>query len=150
MDATAKLETIEELKRLKARYFYHLDRKDWVAWGDVFAEDVVMDVSAQFPDAPDPSVHVMRGREKVVRSVSGFLGETVTAHHGHTPIIDVKSASDASGIWAMKDNLFMPDGSRMLGYGHYEEEYRRTDGAWRIARTKLKRIRVIVIPPAVA
>lgn len=148
MDTIAKLAAIEELKRLKARYFYHLDRKDWAGWGDVFAEDAVMNVSAQFPDAPDPSVHVMRGRDTIVCSGRGFLGGTVTAHHGHTPILDVASESEASGIWAMEDNLFMSDGSRMLGYGHYEEEYRRADGSWRIARTKLTRIRVIVIPPA--
>lgn len=148
MDVATKLDIIEEVKRLKARYFLNLDRKDWQAWGEVFAEDVVMDVSAQFPDAPDPSIHIMRGRDFVVKSVSGFLGETVTAHHGHTPIIDVQSETEASGIWAMEDNLFMPDGSRMLGYGHYEEEYRHIDGAWRIARTKLTRIRVLLIPPA--
>ncbi|PXA82816.1 DUF4440 domain-containing protein [Nostoc sp. 3335mG] len=147
MDVATKLDIVEEVKRLKARYFYHLDRKDWAGWGEVFAEDVVMDVSAQFPDAPDPSVHVMRGRDTIVRSVSGFLGQTVTAHHGHTPIIDVHSKDEASGIWAMEDNLFMPDGSRMLGYGHYEEQYRRIDGIWRIAKTKLTRIRVIVTPP---
>lgn len=146
MDVTAKLEAIEEVKRLKARYFLHLDRKDWARWGEVFTDDVVMDVSAQFPDAPDPSIHVMRGRDAIVTSVSGFLGETATAHHGHTPIIDVASESEASGIWAMEDNLFLPDGSRMLGYGHYEETYRRDGGTWRIARTRLTRIRVIVMP----
>lgn len=146
MDTAARLETVEELKRLKARYFLHLDRKDWAAWGQVFAHDAVVDVSAQFPDAPDPEVHVMRGRDTIVRSVSGFLGQTATAHHGHTPLIEVVSADEATGLWAMEDNLFMPDGSRMTGFGHYEERYRREDGAWRIAHSKLTRIRVLHQP----
>lgn len=148
MDVTTKLGVIEDVKRLKARYFYHLDRKAWADWADVFTDDVVMDVSAQFPEVPDPSVHVMRGPDTIVRSVRRFLGQTITVHHGHTPIIDVKSETEASGIWALADNLFMPDGSRMLGFGHYEEDYVRIDAAWRIARIKLTRIRVIVMPPA--
>lgn len=143
MDAAQRLEIVEEVKRVKARYFLHLDRKEWDRWGEVFAADVVMDVSAQFPDAPDPSIHILCGRDTVVRSVAGFLGETVTAHHGHTPLVDVESTDAASAIWAMEDNLFLPDGARLAGYGHYEEAYRRIDGAWRIARTKLTRIKVI-------
>ena len=30
----------------------------------------------------------------------------------------------------------------MQGYGHYREEYKREDGEWRIARTRLERLRV--------
>ena len=30
----------------------------------------------------------------------------------------------------------------LQGYGHYREEYTREDGEWRIARTRLERLRV--------
>ena len=29
------------------------------------------------------------------------------------------------------------------GFGHYEEEYRLDDGAWRIARMKLRRLQIV-------
>ena len=35
-----RLLAIEEIKRLKSKYFYCLDHKDWAAWKtDVFAAD---------------------------------------------------------------------------------------------------------------
>ena len=30
----------------------------------------------------------------------------------------------------------------LQGYGHYREEYKREDGEWRIARTRLERLRI--------
>lgn len=143
MDRLTRLEIIEELKQLKARYFYHLDNKDWAGWRELFAPDAVLDISSHFPDLPDPSIHNVKGADAIVADVSAKLKETITAHHGHTPIFDVKNENEASGIWAMEDNLFMPDGSRLDGFGHYHEEYRNIDGTWRIAVTKLTRIKLV-------
>jgi hypothetical protein len=39
----------------------------------------------------------------------------------------------------MFDRLQRPDGRVQAGYGHYFEDYRLDDGAWRIARMKLRR-----------
>jgi hypothetical protein len=140
---------IEALKVLKARYFYYLDHKEWDNWRSVFVEDAVMDVSAHFPDAHDPSIHVLKGADRIVNVVSSTVGETVTVHHGHSPIITVDSADEASGIWALEDNLFMPDGSRLTGYGHYHERYRRIGGEWRIGHTRLTRLKMLHTPPEI-
>jgi hypothetical protein len=137
MDRLLRLEIIEELKQLKARYFYYLDSKDWTRWRQLFATDAVMDISSHFPDLPDPSIHNTKGADAIVKDVSTRLQETITAHHGHCPIFDVKNETEASGIWAMEENLFMPDGSRLDGFGHYHEDYKKIDGSWRIAMTKL-------------
>lgn len=145
MDAIARLEAIEDIRQLKGRYFFHMDSKDWAAWREVFTDDIEMDVSAHFPGAPDPSLHIYRGVDTVVATVSGSVGPIVTVHHGHTPLITIESDEAASGIWAMEDNLIMPDGSRMLGYGHYYEEYRKVGGAWKIARTRLARLKVLQV-----
>ena len=90
------------------------------------------------------------GGMRWLQSVRGALGETVTAHHGHTPIIDLTDDDTATGIWAMEDNLFMPDGSRLDGFGHYHETYRRIDGAWRIARSRLTRLQLVYHPAPTA
>lgn len=149
MDTLARLEAVEALKRLKARYFLHLDEKDWAAWRTVFADDAEMDVSAHFADAPDPSLYILRGADAIVAGVAAQLGETRTAHHGHTPILDVHGPDAASGIWALEDTLFMPDGARLTGFGHYHEDYRRAgDGDWRIWRTRLTRIGLVYSPPS--
>jgi hypothetical protein len=41
----------------------------------------------------------------------------------------------------MEDMLRWPNGMELHGYGHYHETYRKTDGGWRIASTKLTRLR---------
>lgn len=140
MEHSAHQDAIERIKKLKARYFYCLDGKDWTGWGDVFAQDAVMDVRGEYPEGDDRATHLVEGREAIVTMVSDSLADIVTVHHGHTPMIDLDGEDAARGIWAMEDNLFMPDGSRMTGYGHYIEEYTKADGRWRIARLRLTRL----------
>ncbi|MGE4306888.1 MAG: nuclear transport factor 2 family protein, partial [Novosphingobium sp.] len=38
------LDDIEEIRKLKARYFRSLDSKDWDLYGSLFASDVVVDL----------------------------------------------------------------------------------------------------------
>lgn len=139
----SKIEDLEEIKQLKARYFYHLDRKEWDAWEQVFAPDALLDVSGEHPDAPDPSQHIVHGAAAIRDMVARVLEGTVTVHHGHMPMISLETDERATGVWAMEDQLFYADGARMTGYGHYHEEYRRVDGRWRIAKCKLTRLKRI-------
>lgn len=150
MDPVSRLEAIEEIKQLKGRYFYYLDSKNWDEWRKVFTDDAVMDVSGQFPDAPDKETFVYRGGDTIVASVSPAVALMVTAHHGHMPLITIEDSDRATGVWAMEDNLIMPDGLRMLGYGHYHEKYRREGGAWKIAKTRLSRLKVLIVPAGAA
>ncbi len=136
---TEPLLEIEAIKRLKARYFRHMDRKDWEAWGQVFAADAVLEV-------PEVDM-VVTGREEIVASVSGALVGTQTVHHGHMPEIELTGVDTATGIWAMADYVEWPqaegeDRVGLMGYGHYTEEYVREGGEWRIARSRLDRLRV--------
>jgi hypothetical protein len=63
------------------------------------------------------------------------------------PEIEITGEGTARGTWAMFDYVEWPPregGARvgLTGYGHYLEEYVREDGAWRIRRTHLSRLRV--------
>jgi hypothetical protein len=62
------------------------------------------------------------------------------------PEIEITGDGTARGIWAMFDYVEWDeqDGERvgLQGYGHYREEYKREDGEWRIARTRLERLRI--------
>ena len=134
MDA-ARIADLEEIKRLKARYFRLMDCKLWDEWGDVFTEDCTMANAA--PGDP-PTV----GRAAIVAFVRKAIDHMITTHHGHMPEIEFTSQDEATGIWAMYDYLEAP-GYDMKGWGHYHETYRRcADGRWRIASTRLTRLRV--------
>lgn len=138
-ESIRRLIDIEEIKRLKARYFRMLDTKDWDGFGQVFTRDAVLEV-------PEAGMRV-QGREAIVDAVRTPLTGATTVHHGHMPEIDVTGPDTARGTWAMFDYVEWPaaaDGARqgLHGYGHYVEEYAREDGQWRIARCRLERLRV--------
>jgi hypothetical protein len=144
MDSLRALLDVEEIKRLKARYFRLMDAKSWEEWGEVFAKDAVMEV-------PEAKL-VSRGRAEIVEKVSRALVGTKTVHHGHMPEIELTGDGTARGIWAMFDYVEWPASegrarSGLKGYGHYHEEYVHEDGAWRIARTRLVRIRIDPLKP---
>lgn len=148
IDPLDRLLAIEAIRQVKARYFLHLDRKQWADWRALFTHDAVMDTSAQFPDAADPSIHILRGADAIVASVSRYTRNLVTVHHGFTPIIEMTAPTHATGIWAMEDHLVRPDGSRFVGQGHYEDAYRYEGGGWRIARSTLHRLATMTLPIA--
>jgi uncharacterized protein (TIGR02246 family) len=129
------MDDLEEIKKLKARYFRGLDSKDWDLYADVFAEDVVADQSGAGGE-------VFHGREAFVAYVRG-LTLVQSVHHGHMPEIELTSATTATGVWAMEDFNLWEDGAQNHGYGHYFETYEKTaDGRWRIKTTKLRYLRI--------
>jgi hypothetical protein len=64
------------------------------------------------------------------------------------PEITLTSDTTATGIWAMEDHLWWPEGSpirHLHGYGHYHESYEKdADGEWRIKELTLTRLRTDV------
>ena len=143
MRTLEEMNAIEDIKQLKARYFYCLDHKDWDGWRrDVFTSDASMDVQEV---SPKPYV----GIETILEFLIPVLAGVKTIHHGHMPIIELTSPSTAKGIWAMEDVLFWPEGrggnvhgasGRVHGYGHYHETYELTVGGWRIKTLRLTRL----------
>ena len=140
---TKKLEDLEEIKQLKARYFYCVDHKDWDGWRDtVFVPECEMRV-------PEVQAEPFRGVDNIVALASGVFKGAVSIHHGHMPIIEFTSADTATGIWAMEDiiyfskeNLFEGKYTHLHGFGHYHEEYVRTPAGWRIKGLQLNRLRI--------
>ena len=146
MDA-AQLAEIEAIKQLKARYFRLLDSKDWAGWRQIFTDDLVSETDTA-PPQPDGSHRMPPAHpdaDAFVAFVSNLLGDGVTVHHGHMPEIELTGPDTARGIWAMEDIVAFPT-MALHGYGHYHEEYRKVDGAWRIARLHLTRLRVDTVP----
>jgi hypothetical protein len=137
MDDLARLLAIEDIKRLKARYYRCMDTKDWDGFRDVFADDAEMDMRGEAGEAG-----LARGKQNIADFVRGAVDPVVTAHHGHMPEIEITSPTTATGIWAMEDELWWPGGMHMHGWGHYHETYTLTAEGWRIHTLTLTRLRV--------
>lgn len=132
------LVAIEEIKRLKYRYFRTLDLKLWDEFGDCLAEDISARYGTQAMDKP---LHY-DNRTDVVSFMSENLGPgIVTVHIANHPEIDV-DGDTATGSWAFEDTVIVPDFKMIIrGGGYYVDSYRlEADGKWRIAATKYERI----------
>jgi hypothetical protein len=134
-----QLLAIEAIKQLKARYFLYMDTKQWEAWRKLFTEDLRTDGTLVADTSRDHFVDGVRDHLEGVRS----------CHHGHMPVIEITGADTARGVWAMYDDLRFRENhpwsgkyTRRVGYGHYEEEYRRVGGEWKISFMRLARLYV--------
>jgi hypothetical protein len=129
---------VEAIKQLKARYFRLMDTKQWDEWRGVFADDCRFEGTSRAYAGPDEFVAGTRAR----------LDPAITIHQGHMPEIVFTGDGTARGVWAMFDWVEWPEpidhgrgfGLGFTGYGHYEEEYRREDGGWKIASLRLTRL----------
>jgi len=133
---TDGLGDIEQIHQLKARYFRLMDTKDWDGLRDVFTADAVIDTT-------EDSGTIIEGVDEYLPFLISQIGDVVTAHHGHMPEITFVDDDTATGIWAMEDELWWPEGSpirHLHGYGHYHETYVRREGQWRIASLRLTRL----------
>ncbi len=137
-----RLLAIEEIKRLKSKYFYYLDHKDWARWkAEVWTSDARLEV-------PEVSMDVV-GVDNIIKFTSESAGNQVSTHYGHMPDIEILSDDTAKGIWAMEDILRLPKDQPSVygytylhGFGHYHENYVRLPIGWRLKSTRLTRLYV--------
>lgn len=129
----ARLEAIEDIKQLKARYFQHCDAKQ------------PQQVRECFVDGP---MEIDYGRVGSFDNADDMVAEferlacedhIVEMHHAQNPQIEVRTANEASGYWGLY--YHMSDLSQQvviqLG-GYYEDEYRCMDGEWKISATRYR------------
>ena len=132
------LEAIEEIKRLKYRYFRTLDLKAWEDFGDCLTTDIRARYGTQAMKEP---VH-FDDREAVVAFMSENLThQVITVHVAHHPEIEV-DGTEATGSWCFEDTVIVPEFQTLIrGAGYYTDRYRKdSDGAWRISSTEYERI----------
>jgi len=138
----ARLEAIEEIRRLKARYFRCVDTRNW----DEFADLFTLDCAFEFAESTSGA----KGRHEFLAAVAKHFASGISVHHGHEPEIEILDEERATGIWPMFDLVESPADSGYVnhtGWGYYTEEYRRElDGAWRISRSRLNRIKRVELP----
>lgn len=151
MDQLDRLLAIEEIKKLKARYFRCVDAQDAEGFANVFTPDGVLDMRfvneapnlAGTGPASAASTAVLEGRAAIVKAVKAVRGLWISAHHGHMPEIEFESDNRATGIWSMEDFVVNVPGTpefKIHGRGLYHETYERLQTGWHIKYSKLTRL----------
>ncbi|WOK36110.1 nuclear transport factor 2 family protein [Sphingomonas sp. C3-2] len=133
---TLRLEDIELIKQLKYRYCRFIDTADVAGLETVLTEDIVVDyVGATY------HFHA-EGRDEVVSVLNAaFHEDFVGCHTVHQPEITVLSDTHAEGRWTLTDYAVdMRTRIETTGACLYRDEYRKVDGAWRIARSAYRRL----------
>lgn len=145
MDRLERLEAIEEIRALKARYYRLMDTKQWDELKSVFTGDMKV-------LTPDGKVYA-EGGDTYAASLRNSLEKAVSCHQNLGGEIEICDEANASAIWAMQDVIEWEDAhpqfgwKSILGRGHYHETYRVEAGAWRIATLTLTRLRLDTVMP---
>ncbi|NVB37779.1 nuclear transport factor 2 family protein [Pseudenhygromyxa sp. WMMC2535] len=148
MKQLRELTAIEQIKQLKARYATAIDTvhanpgpQSAQAFANLFTEDAVLTLPAG----------TFEGRAAILAaSETSFPAATRwSTHYVTNPIIEVGSATEATGEWYVLLQ-FVPADPPGLGvisvYGRYDEIYRRCEGedeGWLIAKS----VATLFIPP---
>ncbi len=138
---------IEAIKDLKARYCRFVDTKQWDRLATLFAPETRLYGFGSVGDGGTP--------DAFVAGLAKRLGKVISIHHVTSPEIVLTGPDTARGIWPMMDYLEFPDGEApheapgsrgFVGWGHYEEEYRRTPEGWKFTFMRLTRLRIDALP----
>ncbi|MBI0293354.1 nuclear transport factor 2 family protein [Streptomyces sp. PRKS01-29] len=135
-----RLEDIEEIHQLKARYFRFVDEKKHDELAALFTPHAKLVTDGITWRSPKDFAYTIRD----------LTGKAPSAHSGMMPEITITGPNKASGIWSMQDVLTFPAGKDAPqghhGYGQYRETYRKVDGKWLIDSVLLTRFRMDPIP----
>ena len=122
---------IDDIKTVKYRYLRTLDTKDWDAFADTLADDVI----GHYGESAGEEHH-FTNRDDLVGFMRASLGpEILTEHRVTHPEITV-DGDEATATWYLQDRVIAPAFDFMLiGAGFYHDRYRRTPDGWKISET---------------
>ena len=113
----------QELADLVARYGRYVDDRDLDAVAELYTADCTFDSR----DGP------MHGRDAVIDYYRAQLSSyTVTYHYPHSHTVDFVDDDSATGIVQAHAELAI-GGEAVIVALRYTDEYRREDGAWKVA-----------------
>jgi hypothetical protein len=143
MSDLERLVELQAIRDLKGRRDHAVDQKDWDTYARLHTDDYqAMSIKAE------PIV----GGRAAADALAVLLANVTTVHHCHTPVIEFQDRDNATGVWAMEDNLFWTrngDKQWLRGFGFYRETYvKGADGQWRFSYRKLDRTHAETSPGA--
>lgn len=131
----SELFEIEQIKKLKHRYFRHLDCKQFSAMLDLFADES----STSY----DSGRHSYQGKEAIREFFDTAMSnpKILHQHQGHHPEIELTSETTATGVWYMDDTVhILEHNMKVRGNGVYWDEYVKVGGEWKFQHTGYERL----------
>ena len=128
----ARLQAIEDIRQLKARYLNACDRQDPEAVRNCFAEgEVVIDMDyfghCNNRDEFVDGIFIPRGCHEYILDM----------HHCANPEIEILDDSHARGIWSLNyRNINTREQTVTLMSALYHDEYANIDGDWKVVRSR--------------
>ena len=149
VDACQQLLDIEEIKKLKARYFRFYDAKDWDGYLSVLDDDLeftfvgveLAHYPPEYAEFQTPDGDLTLDRDRLMAWLVPTSAHYQTQHHGHMPEITITGPDSAEAIWRVTDLIGWPGEPTvwLRGYGQYDEEYVRRPEGWKLRRSRYDR-----------
>jgi ketosteroid isomerase-like protein len=135
-DAVQMLLDIEAIRLTKHTYFRCLDTGNFEELEALFHPDVTVHFKGGTYEWK------LRGRDEYLKALrKSFHSRSVGHHNGHHPEIRVSSATEATGVWYLADQMWILDyDAYTVGTAIYWDRYEKIDGRWLIRDTKYERI----------
>src|SRR3974390_1222073 len=94
MDYARALWELEQIKRLKARYYRFQDENRWDEWAALFTDDC---------EISDPLEHDVKHRSgaSIAQCTTALAGESIRNHRGTMPDLELLDEHNATGVWAL-------------------------------------------------
>ncbi len=129
-----RLEDIEAIRYLQAKYQRCLDCRDWKGIEECFASDVV--------SAYGNGEMSYNGSENVINFLKGVMAlDMPSAHMIHGGEIDILNPTSATAKWYLQDFLInKAHGVNIHGAAIYENSYEKVQGVWKIKAIGYKRL----------
>lgn len=137
-----QLTDIEEIRKVKARYFRLMDYKQWDDLLDVFCEDFRYEMID--PEQGRTAMLEVEGRVPYMEALKQTLDQVTTAHQGHMMEINLIGETTAECYTSLNDVVCLYKyGITQEGWAHYFEKYKKCDdGKWRIHRMSIRYLKV--------
>lgn len=135
-----RLEDIESIRSLQAKYQRCLDSRDFDGLAQCFTEDAVSSYGN--------SSMAYSGRDEIIGFLSGVMSlDMPSTHLIHGGEIEWLDGENAKGIWYLEDHLvhkkFLV---KLHGAAIYHVEYKKAEGVWRISSIGYERCYEYVEP----
>ena len=135
-DAVQMLLDMEAIRRVKHAYFRCIDTGNFEELQDLFHQDVTVHFIGGTYEWK------LKGKDEYLDSIkASFHNRSVGHHHGHHPEIEMISATEATGVWYLTDNMWIMSANNFTtGTAIYWDRYVKEDGRWQIIDSKYERI----------
>ena len=120
------VEDIEAIKKLKARYCYSVDARNFDELLRCFAEDATVEIGPHGKFV---------GKQEYTRFFTKVFPAdcSFTLHHVHDPLIEV-NGEKATGKWYFEvPGTWVSTNEAVWIAGRYEEEYSKKQGEWKFS-----------------